>query len=173
MSEIIADIFCETLIKSGFKETRTKFVPSDTIENEIKNLNNCTINELQQKWKEVSNQPVPEWNRSFFIPRLANQLQIIYYNREISLETQKQLEALYLETNIKAPVAPKRKKRSLKIPQPFKIGQVVYIQTTKRTESFVVLQEGFLYKNKTYKYLKNVLKAATGLDIELKDLTYV
>lgn len=173
MSEIIADILYETVIKSDFKESRAKFVPSEKIEKEIADLTNCTIEELQQKWKNISNAPVPKWNRSFFIPRLANQLQKIYYNRDISAETKEKLAELYSKPEYAIPEKRSKKQRTIQAPKLFKVGQVVHIQMKNKAESFTVVNDGYLFNGKVYKYIKNLLKAMTGTDIKLKDLEIV
>lgn len=60
------------------------FVPSETAEAEIQKLYEMSIDELRLKWQKLTGQPAPNWNKTFFIPRLAHKIQEVIYGQHLT-----------------------------------------------------------------------------------------
>ena len=66
--------------------------PDQEIENLIKDLPNKSIDELRKLWKSYCDEEAPNWNKSYFIPRLSYRIQEVHYATDIRPKLQKILE---------------------------------------------------------------------------------
>ncbi len=167
MSTKVSKIIVQTIDKNRFKvKAPRSFEYDERVEAMIKELETLSIKELQQKWKEVTLSPiVPKWNRSFFIPRLAQMIQEFMYMRTLSKEILEKLNDIYQEDHAHKNV----NKRNIKRHQYFAIGQKVEVTINKETKVFTVLRNGYLYENNYYKYLANLIKVVTGKKMSVEE----
>ncbi len=73
--------------------------PDQEIENLIKNLPNKSIDELRKLWKSYCGEEAPNWNKSYFIPRLSYRIQEVHYATDIRPKLQKILEDVGVSNN--------------------------------------------------------------------------
>lgn len=144
------------------------FVPSETAEAEIQKLYEMSIDELRLKWQKLTGQPAPNWNKTFFIPRLAHKIQEVIYGQHLTNKDYREIFELAVisDTFATRPAAKPDCQKSSE----FKPGQIIEIQTNDAVFDIVVLKSGFLFEDKQYQNLGSILRNISGGKITKQEL---
>lgn len=132
--------------------------PDQEIENLIKNLPNKSIDELRKLWKSYCGEEAPNWNKSYFIPRLSYRIQEVHYATDIRPKLQKILEDV---AGGKTQIPTKshlRKEGKFKI----KIGTVLERTYQEQVYKVIKTPEGYFFDDRIYQYLSPIAKKITG-----------
>jgi hypothetical protein len=145
--------------KEDKHDTRpTQSIEADSeIENLIKDLPNKSVDELRKLWKSYCNEEAPNWNKSYFIPRLSYRIQEVHYATELRPKVKTALEEICKGIN-KIPTKSKlRKEGKFKI----KIGTVLERNYHGITYRVVKTNKGYLFEDKLYQYLSAIASRIT------------
>lgn len=146
--------------KEDKHDTRpTQSIQADPeIENLIKNLSNKSIGELRKLWKSYCNEEAPNWNKSYFIPRLSYRIQSVHYATDIRPKLQKILEDIASGSQRISTKSKIRKEGKFRI----KLGTV--LERTYQGQVYKVMKtrNGYVFEDRIYQYLSPIAKKITG-----------
>ena len=146
--------------KEDKHDTRpTESIKADPeIEKLIKDLPNKSVDELRELWKSYCGEEAPNWNKSYFIPRLSYRIQEVHYATEIRPKLQKILEDIADGSKKILTKSKLRKEGKFEI----KLGTV--LERTYKGQVYKVMKthKGYVFENRVYQYLSPIAKKITG-----------
>ena len=132
--------------------------PNPEIEKLLKELQNKDILELREMWKKYCSAEAPNWNKSYFIPRLSYRIQEVHYATTLRPKVKKAIEDIHqgkttLSTKSKLRIEGKFK---------LKIGTVLERKYLGNTYHVFKTSDGYFFNGRIYQYLSSIAKQITG-----------
>jgi Protein of unknown function (DUF2924) len=156
-------IFSEAIHKYDGKEDKfdtrptQAIAPDPEIEKLLKELPDKDISELREMWKKYCNEEAPNWNKSYFVPRLAYRIQEVHYATTLRPKAQKALKDIYKGKTTLSTQSKLRSEGKFKL----KIGTVLERKYLGETYRVIKTSEGYFFNDHIYQYLSSVAKQIT------------